>query len=642
MLSFTLGTTLFFYSCIENSKDPEPGENGLSALIEVETEPAGSNCPNGGIQFIAGQDVNDNGQLDASEIISNTFVCNASAANLIAQHTPEAPGENCAEGGSLIEMGNDSNANGTLETEEVEISYFVCNGSLGASNLVVATEEPAGINCSAGGIRLELGMDEDGDGTLSAAEISSTSFVCHGAATNGLSSLMLIEAEAAGDNCTGGGLAIHVGLDTNENGTLEDTEYVGATQYVCNGSNGQNPIMISQTDTSCPNGGLELTFGFDDNGDGNLVDGEDTILESITLCNGEDGLNSIITTTTLGTSCTNGGVLFEIGLDENGNNTLDTDEITASHSICNGEDGTSSLINLTPLSVGSASCVNGGVLIEIGIDSNGNGVLDTGEIDADQTQVICNGNSDGIHEFYFTQGIDGYSGVTETFIYNYEAPLTIDSLIAAYLSGGDLDYTFISLIRFEGLETIAEKITSDYEIVEATLYLYGSLAGTYYGNRIALSHIKYPEKDGILFQSDATWDYRSAEAVIPWPNSSSFSSEETEGTYDIFSMLLRSYGDTPFTGIIPLALDRSIVADWINGLNPGVSLSLMDDIVEGYELLYMNNSNYPDRYRRPTLYVKLKEISSAEARHRTQSQSEYQNWWQSLSYEEKTAPMLRR
>ena len=38
-----------------------------------------------------------------------------------------------------------------------------------------------------------------------------------------------------------------------------------------------------------------------------------------------------------------------------------------------------------------ANCENGGIKIEVGLDANSNGTLDTDEVDASQTKYICNG-----------------------------------------------------------------------------------------------------------------------------------------------------------------------------------------------------------------------------------------------------------
>jgi hypothetical protein len=54
------------------------GTNGLNALIKTTTEPAGSNCANGGTKIETGLDANNNGVLDASEVNASQtkYVCN--------------------------------------------------------------------------------------------------------------------------------------------------------------------------------------------------------------------------------------------------------------------------------------------------------------------------------------------------------------------------------------------------------------------------------------------------------------------------------------------------------------------------------------------------------------------------------------
>ena len=57
-----------------------------------------------------------------------------------------------------------------------------------------------------------------------------------------------------------------------------------------------------------------------------------------------------------------------------------------------GQNGLNALIKTTS-EVAGANCANGGNKIETGVDANGNGVLDAGEVNASQTQYVCNGNS---------------------------------------------------------------------------------------------------------------------------------------------------------------------------------------------------------------------------------------------------------
>jgi hypothetical protein len=57
-------------------------------------------------------------------------------------------------------------------------------GDAGAESLVVTTPEPPGANCLAGGIRVDVGVDTNGDGVLEPNEIQHTSYVCNGPSTS--------------------------------------------------------------------------------------------------------------------------------------------------------------------------------------------------------------------------------------------------------------------------------------------------------------------------------------------------------------------------------------------------------------------------------------------------------------------------
>lgn len=59
------------------------------------------------------------------------------------------------------------------------------SGSNGKNALVKTTAETAGANCTTGGIKVDSGLDTDGNGTLDAGEITSTRYVCNGLAGAG-------------------------------------------------------------------------------------------------------------------------------------------------------------------------------------------------------------------------------------------------------------------------------------------------------------------------------------------------------------------------------------------------------------------------------------------------------------------------
>lgn len=105
-----------------------------------------------------------------------------------------------------------------------------------------------------------------------------------------------------------------------------------------------------------------------------------------------------------GDFCANGGIEIDMGIDVNINGLLDLDEITKTERVCNGLDGLngqdglsgqSSLVSLTP-SV-DESCPYGGTDINVGADTNANGVLDSQEITG--STLICHTAPEVTEEF---------------------------------------------------------------------------------------------------------------------------------------------------------------------------------------------------------------------------------------------------
>lgn len=58
----------------------------------------------------------------------------------------------------------------------------------------------------------------------------------------------------------------------------------------------------------------------------------------------------------------------------------------------NGLDGKNTLVNTTSEPTG-ANCANGGTKIEVGLDTNNNGILDSGEVNSSLTKYVCNGTT---------------------------------------------------------------------------------------------------------------------------------------------------------------------------------------------------------------------------------------------------------
>ncbi|TLP80116.1 BspA family leucine-rich repeat surface protein [Maribacter sp. ACAM166] len=173
-----------------------------------------------------------------------------------------------------------------------------------------------------------------------------------------------------------------------------------------NGLDGEAGLAISMEQIVLANGCAQIRFFTDTNTNGTL-DAEEALISEFELCNGTDGTNgndgsdgvngnSIGVIFNESTSCSNGGKTYTFYVDSNGNGALDTAEaIITQDTICNGADGTDGENGIdgspTAISVSSADledCALGGLVIQVFIDDNRNGILDDGE-SLTATTITC-------------------------------------------------------------------------------------------------------------------------------------------------------------------------------------------------------------------------------------------------------------
>lgn len=234
---FYLIITILFIACEgEEGSTGIQGFNGINSLINITDENAGNNCENGGLKIEIGLDNNSNEILENNEVQNTRYVCNGiNGNNSLTTVITEPAGVNCENGGIKINSGLDINRNGDLEENEITSSAYVCNGIDGNTSLTKITNENSGMNCENGGLKIDYGLDLNDDSELDDNEVQYTTYTCNG--LNGDLSLINITDETEGTVCENGGIKIESGLDSNGNEFLDENE-IQSTKYVCNGING--------------------------------------------------------------------------------------------------------------------------------------------------------------------------------------------------------------------------------------------------------------------------------------------------------------------------------------------------------------------------------------------------------------------
>lgn len=261
----------------EEGPDGTSGKDGLNSLVKVTTIPVGDpTYPTGGQKIQVGLDINNNKILDLSEIQTTEIIINgrngANGSNgtngtngtdglkSLAIVKKLAPRVDLPMGGVEIQTGLDKDKDGQLDPDEIESDEIIANGSKGdkgdagtngtngidgLKSLVNITNEPAGVNCSTGGLRISSGLDLSKNDTLETAEETSVKYVCNGikgdkgdAGTNGHNSIVETTTVGASAECPTGGIKIVVAIDNNDNKVIDGPDDILSTKYVCNGIQG--------------------------------------------------------------------------------------------------------------------------------------------------------------------------------------------------------------------------------------------------------------------------------------------------------------------------------------------------------------------------------------------------------------------
>jgi len=91
----------------------DDGADGLSTLINLTDEPAGSNCIAGGIKIETGTDLNGNGTLDADEVEAIKYLCESESNGSEIRLAFDAP----------VNIADNTEVGETLHTSLININF---------------------------------------------------------------------------------------------------------------------------------------------------------------------------------------------------------------------------------------------------------------------------------------------------------------------------------------------------------------------------------------------------------------------------------------------------------------------------------------------------------------------------------------
>jgi hypothetical protein len=143
------------------------GRRGGDTVVGFHEQPRGLACPGGGRAVMWGADANHNRMLDPSELEGTTYVCRHARSarkgtRALVSTTPlRAHDGHCPAGGALVQSGIDRDGDGVLSDAEIDRATFACNRFGGAARraFVDIADEPPGPACTAGGKRIGVGHE---------------------------------------------------------------------------------------------------------------------------------------------------------------------------------------------------------------------------------------------------------------------------------------------------------------------------------------------------------------------------------------------------------------------------------------------------------------------------------------------------
>ncbi|WP_297868451.1 hypothetical protein [uncultured Flavobacterium sp.] len=386
------------------------GADGKNALVNTTLEPAGANCATGGTKIEVGIDINENGVLDVNEInISQTkYVCNG------------------AQGPQGIEGPAGVNGIDGATGPQGEQGPIGLTGETGPQG-IQGIQGPAGINGLNGTDGLsayQIWLNNGNTGTE--ADFISSLQGAQGpqgiqgpAGATGPQGPQGIQGEqgpigltgpqgpagANGNNGIDGLSAYQIWINNGNSGT--EAEFIASLQGAQGPQGIQGPAGANGSDGATGPQGVAGPQGSQG------IQGEQGPI-GLTGAQGPAGTN--------GTNGIDGLSAYQIWLNS-GNTGTESDFIASLQGAqgpagTNGQDGKNTLVKTTSEPAGT-NCANGGTKIEVGLDANSNGILDSGEINNSLTKYICNG------ENLSSSNASGFNNFSNIFLLNNQTTYTV-------------------------------------------------------------------------------------------------------------------------------------------------------------------------------------------------------------------------
>ena len=365
----------------DNGQNGQPGTNGSNGTDGVDGQ-NGDDGTNGtsGTNGTNGQDGDDGD--DGDDGTNGVGGNNGADGNDGTDGTDGADGQPGTNGTNGTDGGNGADGNNGADGDDGDdgedgSSWYFETQACDASPFNQAQCD----TCTDGGVQMRQWLDSNGNFSFDSGEAAETNSqiittICNGttgeAGTAGAATLIESTAcsgtpfdQASCDACgANGGQQLRTWIDADLNFTYDAaSESASATvTTICNGTNGNAGVAIlitaldpNSADTlhtngfiQCPDGGHIIQRGQDTDNDGFLGASEiDDNLRNYP-CHGQDAALVVIT-----------------DLDSNSADALHTD--------------------------GFSECPQGGYIIQVGDDDNGNGELDGTELDDDIVKYVCHG-----------------------------------------------------------------------------------------------------------------------------------------------------------------------------------------------------------------------------------------------------------